>query len=109
MYGRLLVMTCVSFIAMYGLMYAMVDSLPNVFNNFNQVYMAGLMAGAMLLIELGVMRSMYPDKRRNLAIPGVGALILIGSWTAIRTQFAIGDRQFIRSMIPHHAGGYSDV
>jgi uncharacterized protein (DUF305 family) len=25
-------------------------------------------------------------------------------WTLIRQQAAIGDRQFLRSMIPHHAG-----
>ena len=43
-YGRLLVMTAISFIAMYVLMYAMVDRFANVFVNLNQVYMAGLMA-----------------------------------------------------------------
>ena len=32
------------------------------------------------------------------------AVLLILSWTLIRRQIAIGDRQFLRSMIPHHAG-----
>lgn len=45
-------MTLLSFAAMYVLMYAMVDRFGNVFNNVNQVYMAGLMAAAMVLIEL---------------------------------------------------------
>jgi len=42
-YGRLAAMGALSFVAMYVLMYAMVDSIDHVYNNFNQVYMAGLM------------------------------------------------------------------
>ena len=35
----------------------------------------------------------------------IGAVIvLIGSWIAIRQQVAVSDRQFLRSMIPHHSG-----
>src|SRR3546814_15100471 len=55
-YGRLMAMVALSFVAMYILMYAMVNRFENVFNNINQVYMAGLMAGPMLLIELALMR-----------------------------------------------------
>ena len=54
-YYRLAGMTVLSFIAMYILMYAMVDSFGSVFNNINQVYMAGLMAAPMVLIELALM------------------------------------------------------
>lgn len=50
-YGRLGIMIALSFVAMYVLMYAMVNSLDNVVMNFNQVYMAGLMAAPMVLIE----------------------------------------------------------
>lgn len=103
-YRRLLVMTAVSFLAMYGLMYAMVDSFTNVHHNLNQVYMAGLMASSMVLIELAVMRGMYSNRKRNGLIAGVGVLVLIGFWLFIRQQTAIGDRQFLNSMIPHHAG-----
>lgn len=102
-YRRLLLMTLISFVAMYGLMYAMVDALGNVFNNFNQFYMAGLMAAAMVLIELVVMLPMYPKKRLNILFFGAGALALGLFWVAIRSQFAISDTQFLRSMIPHHA------
>ena len=41
-YGRLIAMVAVSFIAMYILMYAMVDAFGNVYNSVNQAYMAGL-------------------------------------------------------------------
>ncbi len=103
-YRRLLVMMALSFIAMYVLMYAMVDRFANVFNSVNQVYMAGLMAASMLIIELLVMGGMYPNKRWNTILIVVGAVALVGFWIAIRQQAVVGDRQFLRSMIPHHAG-----
>jgi hypothetical protein len=103
-YRSLLIMTVLSFIAMYWLMYAMVDRLGNVYNNLNQVYMAGLMTGAMVLIELAVMRHMYTNRRLNLAVAASGTIALVACWLGIRQQVGIGDRQFLRSMIPHHAG-----
>lgn len=103
-YGRLLVMVVLSFIAMYILMYAMVNSLDNVFNNVNQVYMAGLMASPMLLIELALMARMYPNRRLNLVL-GAGALVaMVLFWFGIRQQAGVTDQQFLRSMISHHAG-----
>ena len=91
------------FIAMYILMYAMVTVFDNVFNSLNQVYMAALMTASMVLIELPLMSSMYKSKKLNMIILAAGAIVLIGSWFGIRQQAAIGDRQFVRSMIPHHA------
>lgn len=97
-------MVALSFVAMYALMYAMVDSLANVFNNVNQVYMAGLMASPMLLIELALMARMYPDRRLNLLL-GIGAVLaMVLFWCGIRQQAGVTDQQFLRSMIPHHAG-----
>jgi hypothetical protein len=103
-YQRLLIMTGVSFLAMYALMYAMVNDPSDVFNSLNETYMAGLMTGAMLVIELGVMFGMYPNRRLNVALLIVGAAALAVCWVGIRRQVGIGDRQFLRSMIPHHAG-----
>ena len=60
-YARLAGMTVLSFAAMYILMYAMVDAASSVFNNINQFYMAGLMAMPMVVIELALMRRMYPS------------------------------------------------
>ena len=103
-YRRLLVMAVVSFVAMYILMYAMTDRLANVFANFNQFYMAGLMTAAMVIIELLVMSGMYPNKRTNAVLLVVSAVALVGFFAAIQKQTAISDRQFLRSMIPHHSG-----
>lgn len=93
------------FIAMYILMYAMVHDLTsNVYNSVNQVYMAGLMTASMGIIEMALMGDMYPNKKRNVLVALVSVAALLGCWTLIRQQTAIGDRQFVRSMIPHHAG-----
>jgi hypothetical protein len=97
-------MIVLHFIAMYIFMYAMVNVFDNVFNSLNQVYMAALMTASMVLIELPLMSSMYKSKKLNTVIIAAGAIVLIGSWFGIRQQAAIGDRQFLRSMIPHHAG-----
>jgi hypothetical protein len=103
-YTRLLTMTLLSFISMYVLMYAMVDRFWNVFNSLNQVYMAGLMTAPMVLIELLLMRDMYQNKRLNAGILVAGAVALVGFFVLIREQIGISDKQFLRSMIPHHAG-----
>jgi hypothetical protein len=103
-YGRLALMALLSFLTMYGLMYAMVDRFANVFPNLNQAYMAALMTAPMVIIELLVMSSMYPNRKANLGIVAGSAVLLIASWSFIREQTGIAEDQFLRSMIPHHAG-----
>jgi uncharacterized protein (DUF305 family) len=103
-YRKLWLMAVLSFIAMYILMYAMVDVLGNVFNSFNQVYMAGLMTAPMIVIELLLMGSMYQDKRKNAMIIAASIVVGVLLFIFIRQQTAITDKQFLRSMIPHHAG-----
>ncbi|HKO60629.1 MAG TPA: DUF305 domain-containing protein [Pyrinomonadaceae bacterium] len=103
-YGRFLIMIGLHFIAMYVFMYAMVNVFDNVFNSFNQVYMAALMTASMVLIELPLMSSMYTSKKLNTVILAVGIVALIGSFMMIRKQTLVSDQQFLRSMIPHHAG-----
>jgi uncharacterized protein (DUF305 family) len=103
-YGRLFLMALLSFVSMYVLMYAMVNTFSNVYMSLNQFYMAGLMAAPMVVIELALMGSMYADRKRNLVVTAVSLVALGTFWVFIRQQTAITDRQFLRSMIPHHAG-----
>lgn len=102
-YGRLLAMIVLSFLAMYVLMYAMVNAFDNAYVNINNAYMAGLMAAPMLVIELAVMSSMYSNRKLNAALIAAGLLLVAVLCLAIRQQAAVGDAQFLRSMIPHHA------
>ena len=103
-YGKLIVMIVLSYISMYILMYAMVDTFANVIPNVNQFYMAGLMTMPMIIIEIFVMSSMYMNKKRNALIIAGSALALVAFFFFIRQQTAVSDKQFLKSMIPHHAG-----
>jgi uncharacterized protein (DUF305 family) len=102
-YKKLMVMVVLSFMSMYMLMYAMVNTFANVIPNINQFYMAGLMTVPMIFIEMALMGSMYMDKKLNTIIIGVSSILLIAFFVFIRQQSAVSDKQFLKSMIPHHA------
>ena len=103
-YLRLAGMIVLSFISMYVLMYAMVNTPGDVYNSLNQVYMAGLMTAPMVVIEMLLMSGMYKNKKLNSLLIAGSCLAGIAFFLFIRQQSAISDRQFLRSMIPHHSG-----
>jgi uncharacterized protein (DUF305 family) len=102
-YRSLAAMTALSFLSMYVLMYSMVDSFENVYSNVNQIYMAALMTAPMVVIELSLMGMMYPNRKLNRVIMLSGAVTMAVAFLLIRLQAGVTDRQFLRSMIPHHA------
>jgi uncharacterized protein (DUF305 family) len=93
-----------SLIIMYVAMFAMIWSWGEFVQNINFLYMALVMWAPMAAVMLLTMRPMYPNKKLNallyLGFAAVFALSMIG----IRQQSLVGDRQFLRSMIPHHSG-----
>ena len=103
-YGKLALMAVLSFISMYILMYAMVDKATSIHPSLNQAYMAGLMTAPMVVIELLLMSMMYTRRGVNAVLLVVSVVVGLGCFVAIRHQFLIGDREFLRSMIPHHSG-----
>lgn len=103
-YGKLAIMGVLSFASMYILMYLMVDSYSNVVPYVNPFYMAGLMTMPMIIIEILVMLGMYMDKRRNAIIIAVSAVALTVFFLFFSQQTGVTDQQFVKSMIPHHAG-----
>ncbi len=102
-YKKLVFMVIISFITMFILMYSMVDSFANVITNINQFYMAGLMTASMIIIEMALMGSMYMNKKINVFIIAISAVVLVSCFLFIRNQIAVSERQFLKSMIPHHA------
>ena len=93
-----------SAIVMYVAMYSMIWSLADFFNNLNMFYMALIMWAPMGALMLITMASMYSDKKLNIILYAGFALLLALSFFAMRDQSLVGDRQFLRAMIPHHSG-----
>lgn len=94
----------VSLITMYFVMFTMIWTFADFFNNLNMFYMAMMMATPMGILMLLMMGMMYPNKRLNLMLYALFALLFVLAFWAMRAQTIIGDRQFVRSMIPHHSG-----
>ena len=103
-YIRLIAAVAISFVVMFAIMFARVDVAANVHLSLNNAYMAALMAAPMPLIMLVTMPKMFGNRKLNIAVGITAAALAILFFALIRTQAAIDDRQFLRSMIPHHAG-----
>lgn len=50
------------------------------------------------------MKKMYPDSTKNIAIYAGSVVLFVALYAFMRQQSFIGDKQFVRSMIPHHSG-----
>lgn len=98
------IMMALSLVIMYAAMFTMIDGWGDFRNNLNMLYMTLTMWAPMGIIMLLSMRSMYANKKANVAMLVVFALLAVGSFTATRTQAVVDDQQFIKSMIPHHSG-----
>ena len=103
-YGRLMIELAIDFVIMYLVMFTMIRSLDHFYNNINNVWMTLMMVTPMALVMLAAMRSMFPSRKRNLLVIAGALIVFAVSFYGMRTQAAIGDEQFLRSMIPHHSG-----
>lgn len=103
-YLMLAVMTVVHVAIMYVLMFAMIDRAAHFVNNINMFYMALLMAAPITAVMVLSMWGMYPNGGVKAAVVAASLLVGLLSWLAIRQQWAVGDEEFLRSMIPHHSG-----
>ena len=103
-YASLGLQTAFSAVIMYLVMFVMIDSLGSFYNNLNMLYMTLMMVAPMVILMILAMRHMFPSAGVNSAILIGSAVVFLGSFALIRTQTTIGDRAFLRSMIPHHSG-----
>ena len=94
----------ISLVIMYVAMFVMIWSFGDFYNNSNMLYMALVMWAPMGILMLLMMPMMYPDKSRNIILLGFFVAVLAMSFWAVRDQTLVGDRQFVRAMIPHHSG-----
>lgn len=93
-----------SLVAMYVVMFSMIDGWIDFRNNLNMLYMALTMVAPMGVLMLVTMKGMYSNRTLNVLLIAGFVILFIVAFAAIRAQALIGDRQFIASMIPHHSG-----
>ena len=102
-YGRFFAMIATSTVVMFGLMYLNTYLLAHVFWSETRAWMALVMGATMAAIMLAFMLSMYRSRWVNAAIfIGAIAVFSVSLWL-VRSQATIGDRAYMRAMIPHHS------
>lgn len=92
-----------SYIAMYLAMYAMADRVEHVYLNVSNVWMTGVMTAAMSVPMLLAMGMMLPTARAKVVAWTLIVVLGVVSWFLLRAEAGVGDRQFMRAMIPHHS------
>ena len=102
-YKRFAAMIATSTVVMFLLMYSTEYRWEHVWWSETRFYMALYMGGAMAIIMLGYMLSMYSDKRRNIAIFAGSAVLIVGTLFLARSQTTVQDVAYMKAMIPHHS------
>lgn len=103
-YRRFAAEMAIDFVIMYFVMFTMIATLDHFYHNINNVYMTLMMVAPMSILMLIFMRSMYRSKRLNIIVISTAVLVFLASFVAMRTQAGVGDKEFLKSMIPHHSG-----
>lgn len=102
-YSRFLLMLAGSFVAMYITMYLNTYETDHVYFSLTRFYMTCLGIAAMAVIMLLLMRKMYQNKRKNIAVIAGSIILFVSATVLVRTQTPIGDLAYMRAMIPHHS------
>ncbi len=102
-YANFLGMIATSAILMYGVMYLNTYQLDHIYFSEMRLYMTLLSTAVMAVVMLGFMLHMLKDKKKNIAIVLVSALVFIGSFFLMRNQTTIDDVDYMEAMIPHHS------
>ena len=103
MYLRFAAMIATGMFVMYWTMFAGTYEWSHIQFSQSRLFMALVMGGTMGLVMLAWMMGMYRDTRANLVVVGLSILLIAGGVILDRTQATVGDRSFMRAMIPHHS------
>lgn len=103
-YTRFWINMGLGLIVMYLVMFSMIDGTQDFRHNLNMAYMTITMWAPMGIFMLATMPAMFPDKKLNIGLYVLFAVLTVASFGATRAQIGIDDRQFVDSMIPHHSG-----
>ena len=102
-YVKLAIMLAISFIIMYAVMYANVDEASHIYFSITRCYMALLMVSPMAILMIAMMPNMYSSKGTNRLVVILSLAVFISTVILLRTQAFVGDREYMKAMIPHHS------
>ncbi len=102
-YRRLALMLLISFVIMYSVMYLNVHKLSHIYLSLTRTYMSLLMVTPMAVLMLLMMPKMYQNQKLNRIILISAGVVFVFALTALRSQAFVGDREYMKGMIPHHS------
>jgi uncharacterized protein (DUF305 family) len=102
-YKKFAIMMLISFFIMYIVMFLNLDRFSHYHTSTTRIYMSILMVAPMAVVMMGMMGSMYPNKKVNTVIIVSAIVVFIITLVGLRTQTPISDVQYMKAMIPHHS------
>ncbi|WP_253907430.1 DUF305 domain-containing protein [Arthrobacter sp. 35/47] len=103
MYVKFGLILLISLGLMWTLSMSMVRSIDHFYYNLSNFWMALLMVGAMAIVMVIGMWSMFKNTKANIAMLVGFAVLFVGVFALGRTETFVGNEQFLKSMIPHHS------
>jgi hypothetical protein len=103
MYLRFAAMILTGMVVMYWVMFVASWEWSHIRFSQSRIFMALTMGGAMGLVMLAWMMSMYKNTRANLIVMAGSLVLLVGGAILDRSQVTVDDIAFMRGMIPHHS------
>lgn len=103
-YTKFVLMLVASFITMYITMYLNTYQIDHVYFSLTRFYMSCLGIATMAIIMFVVMRKMYNNKKKNIAVVLGSITLFVAALGLVRAQSPIvGDVLWMKAMIPHHS------
>ena len=102
-WGRFAAMIATSTFIMFFLMYQLVYSFDHAMFSINRLVASFVMGCVMTIVMLSFMWSMYKGMGTKVAVLVLAALLGATLLVVNRSQTLIGDKSFMKSMIPHHS------
>ena len=103
-YGKFFAMIATAMVAMFFLMYThSYQIIDHFWYSETRFFMTLIMAGSMITIMLLFMLNMYKKRGLNIAIIGLGILLIAGGIGLVRSQVTVTGVDYMEGMIPHHS------
>ena len=90
-------------IAMFIMMYLNTYAVSHVWFSETRTYMALYMGAGMAIVMLAFMLGMYNNKKLNVAIFLLAAVLFAVCLYLVRSQSTVSDTAYMKAMIPHHS------